>query len=126
MDITGLTETNVHWKRHHITKNFYNILKDTQPEEEIGTCTLESNLSWSSDYKPGGTTMLSLNNLTSATINKGQDSSGLGRWTFLIHYWKKNNGSETTIFTRYRPCNSPIESVGGSTVIKQQWLLLQE
>ena len=26
----------------------------------------------------------------------------------------------------YRPCDSPIESVGGATVIKQQWLLLQE
>ena len=26
----------------------------------------------------------------------------------------------------YRPCNSPIESVEGATVIKQQWLLLQE
>ena len=26
----------------------------------------------------------------------------------------------------YQLCNSPIESVGGETVIKQQWLLLQE
>ena len=37
----------------------------------------------------------------------------------------KNNG-RTTIFTMYRPCNSSIEPVGGATVIKQQWLLLQE
>ena len=26
----------------------------------------------------------------------------------------------------YRPCNSPIDTVGGAKVIKQQWLLLQE
>ena len=32
----------------------------------------------------------------------------------------------TTILTMNQPCNSPIESVGGATVIKQQWLLLQK
>ena len=68
--------------------------------------------------------MISLNKVTSATINKEEDPSGLGRWTFITLLGKNN--SRTSIFNMYRPCDSPIESVGGSTVIKQQWLLLQE
>ena len=68
--------------------------------------------------------MISFNKLTSVTINKGQDPSGLGRWMFITLLGKNNE--RTTIFTMYRPYNSPIESVGGATVIKQQWLLLQE
>ena len=71
--IISLTETNVHWKRPHATSNFKKILQDTWPEDSIGTCTSESNISWSSDYKPGGTVMISLTKITSATINKGED-----------------------------------------------------
>ena len=83
VDIIGLTKTNVHWKRHYVTSNFDNILKATWPEEKIETCTSQFNISWNSDYKPGGTAIISLNKLTSATINKGQDPSGLEKWTFL-------------------------------------------
>lgn len=68
--------------------------------------------------------MISLNKLTSATINKGEDPSGLGRWAFMTLLGKDN--SKNTIFNMYRPRDSPIDSVGGATVIKQQWLLLQE
>ena len=68
--------------------------------------------------------MISLNKVTSATINKGEDPSGLGRWTFMTLFGKKN--SRTTIFNMYRQFDSPIYSVGEATVIKQQWLLLQE
>ena len=117
VDIISLTETNVHWKRPHVTNNFKKILQDTCPEDSIGTCTSESNISWNSDYKPGGTAMISLNKITSATINKGEDPSGLGRWTFMKILGKNN--SRTTIFNMYRPCNSPIDTVGGSTVIKK-------
>ena len=83
MDIIGLIETNVHWKRYHVTSNLNSILKDTWTAEKIGTCISESNLSLNSDYKPGGTAMILLNKLTSATISNGQDLSGLGRWTFI-------------------------------------------
>ena len=106
VDIISLTETNVHWKRPHVTSNFKRILQDTWSEGSIGTCTSESNISWDSNYKPGGTVMISLHKITSATINKGEDPSGLGRWTFMT-IMRKNNNS-TTIFNMYRPCDSPI------------------
>ena len=45
VNLIGLTETNVYWKRYHVSSNFNNTLKDTWPEENIGTCTSESNTS---------------------------------------------------------------------------------
>ena len=83
VDIISLTETNVHWKRPHVTSNFKKMLQDTWPEDSICTCTSNSDISWNSYYKPGGAAMISLNKITSATINKGEDPSGLGRLTFM-------------------------------------------
>ena len=36
------------------------------------------------------------------------------------------NNTRTTIITIYRPCNVKIENAGITTVIKQQWLIMQK
>ena len=69
VDIICLTEIDVQWKIPHVTSNFKKILQDTWLEDRIGTCISGSNISWNSDYKPGGTAMISLNKITSSTIN---------------------------------------------------------
>ena len=38
---------------------------------------------------PGGTAMFTLDNVSSAVLQKGQDPSGMGRWTFLTILGKK-------------------------------------
>ena len=68
--------------------------------------------------------MVLLNKKFPSVIYEGHDPSGLGRQTYITIISKNNN--KTSIYTLYRPCNSNIESVECSTVIKQQWLLLQE
>ena len=67
--------------------------------------------------------MFTLNSGSSAVLQKGQDSSGMGSWTYLTILGKCNRG--TTIFTIYRPFKGIIASMGDSTVIKQQWLVMQ-
>ena len=62
--------------------------------------------------------------LSSSAINKEQEKSGLRRWTFTTILWRNNN--KTTIFDVYRPGSKAIELVGNSTVINQQWVLLQQ
>ena len=57
-------------------------------------------------------------------FKKGQDLSGMGRWTFLTILGKNNY--RTTIFTMYRPCKDQIETVRDTTIIKQQWLIMQQ
>ena len=68
--------------------------------------------------------MFTLNNVSSAVLQKGQDLSGMGRWTFITILGKNN--SRTTIFAMYRPCKGHIETVGDTTIIKQQWLVMQQ
>ena len=82
VDIVCLTETNVYWARAHVYHNFRNTLTDTWPKQKNSFCTSESDIKWNADSKPGGTTMFTLNNVSSAVLQKGQDSSGMGRWTF--------------------------------------------
>ena len=78
-------------------------------------CTSESDIKWNSDCKPGGTAMFTLDNVSSVVLQKGQDPSGMGRWTFIKSLGKHN--SRTTIFTMYRPCKGQIETVGDATII---------
>ena len=68
--------------------------------------------------------MFTLNNISSVVLQKGQDSSGIGRWTYLIILGKYNR--QTTIFTMYRSCKARIISIGDSTVITKQWLVIQQ
>ena len=68
--------------------------------------------------------MFTLANVSSTVLQKGQDPSGMGRWTFIKILGKNN--PRTTIFTMYRPCKGQIETVGDTTTIKQQWLVMQQ
>ena len=38
----------------------------------------------------------------------------------------RKNNKRTTIITMYRPCKVKIENAGITTVIKQQWLIMQK
>ena len=102
VDIVCMTETNVHWKRAHVYHSFRQTLKDARPKRKISFCTSELDIKWNSDCKPGGTTMFTLDNVSSVVLQKGHDPSGMGRWTFITILGKNN--SRTTIFTMYRPC----------------------
>ena len=124
VDLVCLTETNVHWERSHVYHKFRQTLKEAWPKSKISFCTSESNIKWNSDSKPGGTAMFALNNISSAVLQKGQDPSGMGRWTFITILGKNN--TRTSIFTMYRPCKGNIATIGDTTIIKQQWLVMQQ
>ena len=79
VDIISLTESNVHWKKPNVFKNFERTMKQQYPKDKVATCIFESNIDWNTEYKSGGISMVSLNMISYSTIHKGQDSSGLGR-----------------------------------------------
>ena len=114
--IICLSETNVHWSPFTIDR-FKQILQSTWNRSKISFCTLESELQWNATYKPGGTAMTALKSISSAILNKGQDSSEMGRWTCMSILGKHNK--RTTIFNMYRPCNINLTNAGESTVIRQ-------
>ena len=78
-DLLCLTETNVNWQRHHLVQRFSATLKKVWPKQKITLCTSNSSLPWNSNYKPGGTTIIALGNISTAIITKGEDPHGLGR-----------------------------------------------
>ena len=118
VDLLCLTETNVNWQRHHLVQRFSTTLKTASPKQKISLCTSNSSLPWNSNYKPGGTTIIALGNISSTIITKGEDPHGLGRWTTVTLLGKHNK--RTSVFNMYRPGDISIEQTGPSTVIKQQ------
>ena len=120
----SLTERNAYWKCAHIVSGFERTLKETWLNDNLSICISESERYWNIYYKLGGITTIPLNKISSYIVQKGQDPSGVEDG-ILLQSWGEQI-QRTTIFTMYRPCKSPIETVGWSTIIKQQWLLLKE
>ena len=90
VDMVCLTETHVHWEISHVYHQFRQTLKDVWPKNKISFFTSESNIKWNSDCKPGGTAMSTLSNIFSALLQKGQDSSRMGRCTFITILGEKH------------------------------------
>ena len=43
-----------------------------------------------------------------------------------LHHNPRENNTRTSIFTIYRLCKGNIATVGDTTIIKQQWLVMQQ
>ena len=98
--------------------------KNCMAQTKESLCTSDSSLPWNSNYNPGGTAIIALGNISSAIITKGEDSHGLERWSTVTMLGKHNK--RTSVFNMYRPGGTSIENYVPITVIKQQWLLLQQ
>ena len=100
----------------YLIQRFKEIITETWQKNNISFYISESALPWNSDYKSGGTALITLNELTSAIIDKGHDPNNIGRWIFVTILGKKNK--ITSIFNMYRPGKENLEWVGQFTVIK--------
>ena len=78
VDVTRLTETNVHWKRNHIISKFNSLLKNIWSNNKITYSTSETKTAWNSDYKSEGTGTILVNNMSSLIIAKSEGPSGIG------------------------------------------------
>ena len=116
VSIICINETNLHWKNNYLLQQFRTILKKTWPSNKISFCVSESKLIFHSDIKPGGTAMIALNPISSASISKGKDPWGMGRWTNFTILGK--DLQQTPIFNFYRACNISIETAGITTIVK--------
>jgi hypothetical protein len=83
------------------------------------TTTSESDITTESSYKPGGTSMTIVGKWHARVTEKGNDASGLGRWSYLII---NSNKKKLAVITAYKPCKAQ----GPNTSWTQQWLLLRE
>jgi hypothetical protein len=96
------------WK--DVAKKFFKHNKITHSESKVNL---------GSEYKPGGTLSMTCEKWHARVTEQGQDSRGLGRWSY-----QKISSTKSTMYvvTAYRPCATH----GPTTAWIQQWLLLKE
>ena len=119
VDDICLTEIHLDWKKHYLVNQFKRTIQEVWPKQKTYFCTSTSEIECTEDYKPGGTSIVFLKQLSSTIIQKDQDHSGLERWTYPTLL---ENKVKTIMFNTYCPCNSRVENVGSNTVIKNNGL----
>ena len=72
-DAICLHEIKIHWKKFHLIPRFKKIITEDWPKQNISFYTSDVSLPWNSNYKPGGTVFITLNQLSSTIINKDHD-----------------------------------------------------
>ena len=122
-NIMCLAETQTAWENWNVREA---ITKEFRRRDQYTSVTGSTSKTKSfSVVKPGGTAIISDGNWSSRTTKRGQDPSGMGRWSYLVVEGKKN--SKVMIICGYRVCSGQnIKSVGPLTAYSQQYYLLRE
>lgn len=111
----GLAEINTSFA-HPMTKGYTKKLQQLFKHSRHSTSERISNIT--THYKPGGTLTAVVGKWQARITERGEDSSGLGRWSYLRISSKKKN---LIVMTAYRPT----QAKGINTNWMQQWLLLR-
>ena len=105
-------------------KRVYDNFRKTIAQHWKGAAitTSETNLSWDSIYKPGGTAISANNKLRSRKIKSGKDSHGFRRRSCLTLQGRE--GRMVTLISVYKVCKGPIDPTKTMTALTQQWTIL--
>ena len=117
-----LSETTTAWETTSVRQA---IVKEFRRGDEYTTVTgSTSNTKSFSVVKPGGTAIVSDGDWSNRTVKRGQDPSGMGRWSFIIVEGKQN--TKLMIICGYRCCQGQtIDKVGPLTSYSQQYYILK-
>ena len=119
----SLTETNVEWQHYYLREQLKESVKKHWDGVVVQTST--STEKFTSRYKPGGTaTILCGSHWVARIIERGEDKSGLGRWSYVG--LQGNRTTKILDVTYYRVCQLMRELAGEKTAFHQQYTLLRE
>jgi hypothetical protein len=117
--IAALTETNVNWNNKNKEEATIQARRVTN-KVQVHTTSIKTEIK--TDYLPGGTACLLMQNWTGRSMEKIEDDSGLGRWS---GYKLRAKGNRTIIvLSDYRPTRS--SDMGDTTCYSQQWRIMRE
>jgi len=108
----SLPETNTNWDLPNIRSQFDAMLCRVWPLWSL--CHSKGPEIFNSSYQPGGTATILCDNWISCIISKGEDTLGLGRWSYMTLCGK--GSSLITLVTDYCPSTAP----GETTNYRQQ------
>ena len=114
VDVMGIAETNVNWSRVYSRDTLWDRTKAWVPDRRIGV-SYNLHQTVTSKTQPGGTATIAVNDMAHRFKASGYDSTGLGRWSWVVVSGKQN------CVTRFVSVYAPQKSgTGMNTVYKQQ------
>lgn len=115
-DIFGLAETNVRWDKLYHNSSLYSRVKQRWKFFKISTSqNAHANLGVA---QRGGTCTVSHGQAAYRVHNRGEDESGLGRWSWLEFRGRDNH--LTRVYTAYRPGGPPSSRRRSYTTVYEQ------
>lgn len=115
IDCLGLSELNKNWCKVPSQHSIYNRTSTWWPHQKTQMTWLHEP-EWPSEFQQGGVNLtLASNKIAKYGIEKGEDTSGLGRWVWQII---EGHDTKTVIIQVYRPNRNTKDN--GSTYIQQQ------
>ena len=119
IDLMCMAEMGVNWKRIPQRDNIWERTKHWFEEIRVAASfNTKDHLARRSQY--GGTAMLGINALASKINRTGYDSSGLGRWSWILMRGKRD--TVTRIVTAYCPVKPSTTGIQGQYTVYAQHL----
>ena len=119
IDIQCFSEINVDVTKLSIKKKYHDTIRgfDQRAKDIWGN----SYLNMTSDYKPGGTGIVTFGSVSGRVKKAGYDK--MGRWTYQV--FEGGDDKITIIFSIYNCCKNP-DTRGKKTAYYQQEIMLSE
>ena len=115
-DIFGLAETNVHWQLLYNHASLYSRIKNKWKSFKISTS--HNSHEKIGKTQRGGTCTVAVNQIAHREYARGQDITGLGRWSWIELCGKE--GYKTRVYTAYRPGGKPHRKKTAHTTVYEQ------
>jgi len=115
-DIFGLAETNVHWFLLYNHASLYARVKKHWKNFKLSTS--HNSHEKIGKTQRGGTCTVSVRQTAFREYERGQDETGLGRWSWMEFRGKDNH--KTRVYTAYRPGTKPNKIKHAHTTVYQQ------
>ena len=120
VDILGLAETNTNWRNGNIYKFILHRIRKGLQDKKAFLYTSDSNIEWTTNYKQGGTAVITTSSITAQTTMK-QNDHPYGRWNTITLGPMEH---KVTIIVAYIVCNTHIDPTKDKTAAYQQWQLM--
>ena len=115
VDVMGIAETNVHWGKVHNKDTIWDRTKAWAPDRRIGV-SYNTQQRITGRHQQGGTATIVTNDISYRYKSSGYDTSGLGRWSWVLVSGKQN------CITRFVTVYAPQKGGNGMNTVYEQHL----
>ena len=103
-DFWMLNEIDLNWKRIDNSNNFYERINEYLKPVKYKISYNKHEKDLEDKYQYGGTGVMAIEKMANKVIKKGQDTAGLGRWSWVLVEGKENK--KVRIVSVYRPAET--------------------